>query len=181
MVCGKPPEGRARWTVRLVAEEAVKRRLDPRAGRETIRVLLESHELKPWREKSVRVAELDRKYIERMEDVLAVYEKPYQPAEPVLCLDEEPVSLHAGVRPPRPARPGKPARPDNEYKRCGTANVFGAVEPKAGRRFTTATPDRSAAQFAHVVSDLVEQHPAARTIHLVVDNLNIHCRKSRAR
>ncbi len=53
MVCGKPPEGRARWTVRLVAEEAVKRRLVPRAGRETIRVLLESHDLKPWREKNV--------------------------------------------------------------------------------------------------------------------------------
>ena len=53
MVCGKPPEGRARWTVRLVAEEAVKRKLVPRAGRETIRVLLESHDLKPWREKNV--------------------------------------------------------------------------------------------------------------------------------
>jgi transposase len=53
MVCGKPPEGRARWTVRLVAEEAVKRKLVPRAGRETIRVLLQSHDLKPWREKNV--------------------------------------------------------------------------------------------------------------------------------
>ncbi len=53
MVCSDPPKGRARWTVRLVAEEAVKRRLVPRAGRETIRVLLESHDLKPWREKNV--------------------------------------------------------------------------------------------------------------------------------
>jgi transposase len=53
MVCGKPPEGRARWTVRLIAEEAVKRKLVPQAGRETIRVLLESHDLKPWREKHV--------------------------------------------------------------------------------------------------------------------------------
>jgi transposase len=53
MVCADPPKGRARWTVRLVAEEAVKRRLVPRAGRETIRVLLESHDLKPWREKNV--------------------------------------------------------------------------------------------------------------------------------
>ena len=53
MVCGKPPEGRARWTVRLVAEEAVKRKLVPRVGRETIRVLLVSHDLKPWREKNV--------------------------------------------------------------------------------------------------------------------------------
>ncbi len=53
MVCGNPPEGRARWTVRLIAEEAVKRKLVPRAGRETIRVLLENHDLKPWREKNV--------------------------------------------------------------------------------------------------------------------------------
>ena len=124
------------------------------------------------------VAELDRKYIERMEDVLAIYEKPYQVAEPVLCLDEKPVSLHADVRPPRPMRPEKPLRPDNEYKRCGTANVFGVVEPKAGRHFTRATPNRSAAQFAEVVNQVVARYPAAETIHLVMDNLNIHCRKS---
>jgi putative transposase len=55
MVCGSPPEGRARWTVRLVAEEAVKRKLVPRVGRETIRILLLSHDLKPWREKNVGV------------------------------------------------------------------------------------------------------------------------------
>jgi len=53
MVCSQPPQGRARWTVRLVAAEAVKRKLVPRVGRETIRVLLESHDLKPWREKNV--------------------------------------------------------------------------------------------------------------------------------
>jgi putative transposase len=53
LVCGSPPEGRARWTVRLLTEEVVKRKLVPRVGRETIRVLLESHELKPWREKNV--------------------------------------------------------------------------------------------------------------------------------
>ena len=53
MVCSDPPEGRARWTVRLIVEEAVKRKLVPRAGRETIRILLESHDLKPWREKNV--------------------------------------------------------------------------------------------------------------------------------
>ena len=124
------------------------------------------------------MAELDQKYVERMEDVLAIYEKPYQADEPVLCLDEKPISLHADVRPARPLRPGKPPRPDNEYKRCGTANVFGVVEPKAGRHFTVATPNRSAAQFARVVSHIAEQYPAGPTIHLVMDNLNIHCRKS---
>ena len=53
MVCSTPPEGRARWTVRLIAEEAIKRKLVPKVGRETIRILLQSHELKPWREKNV--------------------------------------------------------------------------------------------------------------------------------
>jgi transposase len=53
MVCSSPPQGRARWTVRLVVEEAVKRKLVPRVGRETVRILLLSHDLKPWREKNV--------------------------------------------------------------------------------------------------------------------------------
>lgn len=124
------------------------------------------------------VAELNEDYIARMEDVLEVYERPYNPEEPVVCLDEKPVTLHADVRPASPAKPGREARQDNEYKRNGTANLFCAVEPKAGRHFTFATPDRSAPEFARVAVDLALQYPAARTIHLVVDNLNIHRRKS---
>jgi hypothetical protein len=124
------------------------------------------------------IAELDQAYIQKMEDVLAVYEKPYNPAQPVLCLDEKPITLHADVRAPIPVKPGKPAKQDNEYKRCGTANVFGVVEPKAGRHFTTATPNRSGAEFARMVGHVVRQYPAAETIHLVMDNLNIHSRKS---
>jgi hypothetical protein len=124
------------------------------------------------------VADLDPEYIAKMEDVLALYEQPYRPKEPVVCLDEKPVSLHADVRPGRPARPGHLAKRDNEYRRCGTANIFAVVEPKAGRHFTRATVDRSARQFARVIRDVVAAYPSARTIHLVVDNLNIHCRKS---
>ena len=124
------------------------------------------------------VAELTPDYIAKMEDVLALYEKPYNPKEPVVCLDEKPVSLHADVRPARPARPGHVAKRDNEYERCGTANIFGIVEPKAGRHFTTATPNRSAAQFAQQIHTIVTAYPRTRTIHLVLDNLNIHCAKS---
>ena len=82
------------------------------------------------------VAELDAEYITKMEDVLALYEKPHDPKEPVVCLDEKPVSLHGDVRPGRPVRPGHLAKRDTEYKRCGTANIFGVVEPKAGRHLT---------------------------------------------
>jgi hypothetical protein len=124
------------------------------------------------------VAELNDDYIWKMEDVLAVYEKPYNPAKPVVCLDEKPVSLHADVRAPIPAGPGKVAKRDNEYERCGTANVFAVVEPKAGRHFSTATPDRSGFQFAQQLYRLALRYQEAETIHLVMDNLNIHCRKS---
>ncbi len=124
------------------------------------------------------VAELNEDYITKMEDVLKTYEKPYDPQQPVLCLDEKPVTLHADVRPVSPAVPGREARRDNEYERRGTANAFCAVEPKAGRHFTFPTPDRSAFEFAQVVFELALQYPQAKTIHLVMDNLNIHSLKS---
>ena len=87
------------------------------------------------------VAELNEDYIAKMEDVLETYEQPYDPKQPVVCLDEKPVTLHADVRPTARAAPGREARRDNEYERCGTANVFCAAEPKAGRHFTFATPE----------------------------------------
>jgi hypothetical protein len=124
------------------------------------------------------IPQLDAEYVRKMEDVLAVYEKPYNPAEPVVCLDEKPVSLHAEVRPSQAAHPGQPAKRDSEYERCGTANVFCAVEPKVGRHFTFATPDRSAFEFAKVIFQLALRYVGVKTIHLVVDNLNIHSQKS---
>src|SRR5215469_14092771 len=123
------------------------------------------------------VPELNEEYIAKMEDVLETYEKPYDAQEPVICLDEKSVTLHADVRPSSAAAPGRESRQDSEYERCGTANVFCAVEPQVGRHFTFATPDRSATEFAPVACHLVQKYPEATTIHLVVDNLNIHCRK----
>jgi len=124
------------------------------------------------------VGELNEDYIAKMEDVLETYEQPYDPKQPVVCLDEKPVTLHADVRPATAAAPGREARRDNEYERCGTANVFCAVEPRAGRHFTYPTPNRSAFEFAQVAFRLALEYPQAETIHLVMDNLNIHCRKS---
>jgi hypothetical protein len=124
------------------------------------------------------VAELNEEYVRDMEEVLEVYEQPYSPDEPVVCLDEKPITLHADVRPASPAVPGREARRDNEYQRRGTANVFCAVEPKAGRHFTFPTPDRSGFEFAQVLVNLALEYPQAKTIHLVMDNLNIHSRKS---
>ena len=96
----------------------------------------------------------------------------------MVCIDEKPVVLHRYIRPPKAARPGQIARRDYEYKRCGTANVFCGVEPKAGRHFPKPTATRSAAEFADYLVGIVARYPEARTIHLVMDNLNTHGRKS---
>jgi hypothetical protein len=124
------------------------------------------------------VAELNEEYVRKLEDVLELYERPYNQAEPVVCLDEKPVTLHKDVRSPKPSAPGQVAKRDSEYERCGTANVFCAVEPKAGQHYTRPTPDRCAAEFAQIMAELALNYPTVQTIHLVVDNLNIHCRKS---
>ena len=92
------------------------------------------------------VAELNEDYIAKMEDVLETYEQPYDPQQPVVCLDEKPVTLHADVRRGSPAVPGREARRDNEYERCGTANVFCAVEPKQAA--TSPSPRRIARHFS---------------------------------
>jgi len=127
------------------------------------------------------VAELNPEYLQKMEDVLATYEKPYTATEPVVCLDEKPVTLHADIRPPIPAAPGRMAKRDNEYKRCGTANVFCAVEPKAGRHFTLPTPNRSGPEFAQALETVVRSYPGACKIHLVMDNVLIQFVDSFAR
>ena len=127
------------------------------------------------------VPEVDAAYVERMEDVLEVYERPYDPREPVVCLDEKPVVLHRDIRAAQSAQPQHPAKRDSEYERCGTANVFCAVQPQAGRHFTRATPNRSGKHFAEMLRRLAHAYPHARTIHLVLDNLSTHARTSLVR
>jgi hypothetical protein len=179
MVCSDPPEGRARWTIRLIVEESMRRKLVATVGRETIRILLRSHDSKPWRIKSWCIAELTPEYIRNMEDVLATYERPWDEKQPVVCVDEKPVQLLGDVRTPRPARkPGQIAKQDNEYERLGTANIFCGVEPKSGRHFTAVTPTRSGVEFAAMMQKLAGAYPEADTIHLVMDNLSTHSEKS---
>jgi hypothetical protein len=124
------------------------------------------------------VGAIDADYTARMEEVLATYERPLRAEEPVVCLDERPVQLTADTRPPTRARPGRQARYDYEYKRHGTANLFCAVEPKAGWHLVRATPNRTGPEFAKVIRAITAHYPAADTIHLVMDNLSTHTRKS---
>jgi hypothetical protein len=110
-----------------------------------------------------------------MEDVLDLYEQPYEAGRPVVCFDEKPVQLVAETRQPQPARPGRSPRYDYEYERKGTANVFLAVEPLGGWRQVDVTQRRTKVDFAHQMQALVDVHyPAAERIRVVMDNLNTH-------
>ena len=124
------------------------------------------------------VRKLDQEYIAKMEDVLKIYERPLSESEPVVCVDEKPVVLHRDTRPVIPMQPGKVARRDYEYERCGTANVFCGIEPKAGVHFTKVTPTRSSPEFADFILEIAAHYAAADTIHLVVANLSTHTRKA---
>ncbi len=110
-----------------------------------------------------------------MEDVLELYEEPYDPKRPVVCFDEMPVQLIGETRVAQPAAPGRRARYDYEYKRNGTANLFIGFEPKAGRRYVDATDTRTKLDFAGQMKRLVdERYPEAGRIRVVMDNLNTH-------
>lgn len=98
-----------------------------------------------------------------------LYEKPLSEKELVVCVDEKPVVLHADVRPPRPTRPRRIARRDSEYKRQGTANVLCREQPKAGKHFTKATPNRSSPEFADYLVEVAASYPQVDPIHLVMD------------
>jgi hypothetical protein len=110
-----------------------------------------------------------------MEDVLDVYARPYDPAVPVVCMDEKPYQLLAHARDPVPAAPGHDRKEDSEYVRHGTCSIFVWVEPLAGRRRVVARPRRTMIDWAREVEHLLTiDYPDAATVVLVMDNLNTH-------
>jgi DDE superfamily endonuclease len=110
-----------------------------------------------------------------MEDVLDLYEDPYDRKSPTVCLDEKPVVLHADVHLPVPVEAGQPERVDYEYERKGTRNLFVMIEPLAGWRHVEMTKQRTMQGYAKVVRFLVDEvYPHAEYIRLVPDILNTH-------
>jgi hypothetical protein len=110
-----------------------------------------------------------------MEDVLEVYHLPYDPAYPVVCMDESCKQLVADVAAPSPCAPGRPRRVDHEYARNGVAEIFMEVEPLAGRRHVAATERRTRRDWAAQVREMLDvRYPDAVKVRLVMDNLNTH-------
>ncbi len=114
-------------------------------------------------------------FVAAMEDVLEVYHRPQDCSRPLVCMDECSKQLIAEVREPLPARPGDIAKYDSEYERRGTANVFMAVEPLAGKRTVQVTDQRTRTDWAWFVRYLLlTVYPQAAVLVLVMDNLNTH-------
>lgn len=117
-------------------------------------------------------------FVARMEDILSVYRRIYDPRFPVVCMDEKPYQLLADARAPIPAAPGRDLLQDSEYVRHGTCSIFCWVEPLRGWRRVDAQPQRTRADWARQVQRLLdEDFPASSGVEkvvLVMDNLNTH-------
>lgn len=114
-------------------------------------------------------------YRKRMYNLLKIYSKDYNPAYPLVCMDEKSKQLLEDSRPSIKGGPGKLEKVDGEYKRKGTCNIFVAVAPALGKRVIKLTDTRKKDDFAYFVEELVEDHfPEAACIQLVLDNLNTH-------
>lgn len=113
-------------------------------------------------------------YLWRMEQVLDIYERPYNPNYPVICFDERPCQLLGDVLMPIPMKPGRVERQDYHYKRNGTCAVLMAVEPLAGRRIVNVTEQKTKRDYAEFMKTLAASYLNAKKIVLVQDNLNTH-------
>src|SRR5260370_11040728 len=141
--CSSPPEGRARWTLELLADELVRLTEHDSISRETVRRRLAENDLKPWRKDMWCIPQVDGEYVARMEDVLDLYAEAPDPKRPVVCFDESPTQLIGDVRQPIPATPGQLERYDCEYKRNGTANLFVFLDAHRSWRKVKVTGSRA--------------------------------------
>jgi len=153
--CSKAPQGRARWTLELLAGEMVRLTEHASVSRETVRRRLAENHLKPWRKDMWCIPQVDGEYVARMEDVLDLYAEEPDPKRPVVCFDESPTQLIGEVRQPIPAVPGQPRRYDCEYRRNGTVNLFVFLDAHRPWRKVKVTEQRTAREFAECMRDLL--------------------------
>ncbi len=178
LVCGRPPEGRATWTLRLLAERFVQLEqveIDY-ISHETVRQVLKKNEIKPWQRKEWVIApQANAEFVCRMENVLDLYQQEIDPTRPLVCFDEASKQLLAEVRTPLPLIPGQPIRYDSEYIRTGVANMFMFFSPFDNWRHVEVTNTRTKIDFANMMKYLVDvRYPDAEVIQVVLDNLNTH-------
>lgn len=174
IACVERP-GYARWTVSLVTEQA-NTILEKKLSRATIGRIMKRNDFRPHLTKYWSVpAEKSAEFVANMEDVLDLYQQPYDPEYPLWCMDEKPYKLLGEVRNPLPTRPGLIRKEDSEYKRNGVASIFCCIQPHTGKIVTDAEWTRTAVDWAEKIKYLVDVvEPKAKKIILVMDNLNVH-------
>ena len=176
MACGEPPEGRASWTLKLLADQLVECEIVETISTETVRQALKKNELKPWLKQSWCIPPgQSAEFVCAMEDVLEVYQRPYDGNEVLVCMDETSKQQVKETRVPRPAAPGLSAAYDYEYERNGVSSLFMLFAPLDGWRRVEVRERRTKVDWAHVIKKLVdEDYPDRDRIVLVMDNLNTH-------
>jgi transposase len=187
---GPVPKGRAKWTLRLLAEYCTEKQYILSISHNTVGELLNTNQVKPHlSEYWCTPKERDAEFVLHMEDILGIYKRPYNPQIPVICMDEKPIQLLDEIRDRVCAtplstdpdtgvtKPGKIERIDSEYVRCGTACIFMFTEPLAGWRHVVALKSRKKEDFSLLMREVSElYYPDVEKAILVVDNLNTHNR-----
>ena len=176
LACSQPPKGRARWTLRLLADHLVLLCEDLESiSHEAVRKRLRENQLKPWLQKMWCLRKIDAGFIAQMEDILDLYTQPHDPRFPVVCFDEGLKQLVAEVKVPRRVQPGSPAQVDYHYRRNGTAKLLVFMDAHRPWREVLVTETRTRIDFAHAMKKLVDEYyPRAERIRVVLDNLNTH-------
>ncbi len=174
--CSDPPQGRARWTIKLLTKELVSRKIVISIAKETVRTKLNQIELQHWKTERFCIPEEDLpRFIAQREDVLAVYSEPPDPNAPLVCMDEASVELIGDLYPSIPAKLGQLRKEDDHYERNGVEEIFMFVDPIKGWRRVSNRPQRTRLDWAEEIKQLLdEDYPDAPMIKLVCDNLNTH-------
>ena len=175
--CSPAPKGRVRWTLNLLYNQMMVVLEDSISiSRSTIGRTLVKNDLRPhlneyWCIPPKESAE----FVANMEDILDIYQQPYDPEYPLWCMDEKPYQILGESREPLPMRPGDIAKTDSEYVRNGTVSIFCFVQPHSGRILHAVEPTRTAVDWAEKIKYLVDEiEPDAKKLVLVMDNLNTH-------
>jgi len=182
------PAGRSGWTLRLLAEYCMEKQYIVSISHTAIGEMLNTNEVKPHLCKYWCIPkENDSHFVAHMEDILGIYQRPYNPKIPVLCMDEKPVQLldeiyeRVSAKPLRTdpdtgiIKPGELERIDYKYERCGVASIFVFCEPLAGRRYMEALTTRKKGDFAMMIKKISDTfYPDIDRIILVCDHLNTH-------
>ena len=174
--CSAAPKGYVRWTLNLLYNQMMVVLEDISISRSTIGRILMKNDLRPHLNDYWCIPpEEDAEFVANMEDILDVYQKPYDSKYTLWCMDEKPYQILGEAREPLPMRPGDLAKVDSEYVRNGTVSIFCFIQPHTGKLLHSVEPTRTAVDWAEKIKYLVDEvEPDAEKIILVMDNLNTH-------